>query len=647
MNRWIGFRIGLVYFGVLAFFALILFRLLQLQIITNPTLHDLATRQFQKVSKTAPFRLPIYDRNEEEMAVSIPASSIFARPKLIGRKRYASKVLAKTLGGSASKWHSKLKTDRPFIWIERQAKEAVARELAKYRLPGIFVESENKRIYPNGPLAAHIIGFTDIDGNGLAGTELTFNDELLQRSTESRVPRDGRGNPSYIDPTKPALEASRNGIYLTMDRRVQHIVEDELDAAMITTNSKAAMAVVMDPRNGEVIAMGQRPGFDPNHPAEADPNALNNRLVAHLYEPGSTIKPIFIGETLQLGLLDETTSIDCENGELKVADRIIHEAESDHRFNRLSVREVVAFSSNIGAVKIAQYLGTERVREVLDKFGFTERTGIRLPGETTSGSREESFWRPVTLANVAFGQGISITPIQLATAYAPIANGGYWVRPKVVIGEQSTAPRTLVEGQRILSPNTVSTLKSLLASAIEMPGATGVHAAIPGFRVAGKTGTAQKYVPGEGYAAGKYFSTFVGFLPLEKPELLVAVMLDEPRWPYYASQIAAPLFRRIAERSMQVLGKLPKSLIVRTPDFKRVVSSRDLVNEPTEGILESVGGTMPNLSGKTMRDALAVTHRYFKTVKSQGSGYLVSQFPVPGVPVNPNMPVTLIFSPEG
>ncbi|MBI1862118.1 MAG: transpeptidase family protein [Deltaproteobacteria bacterium] len=643
MNRWIGFRIGVVYLSLVCFLSLIGFRLIQLQVIRNPTLEELATRQFQKVSKTSPFRLPIYDRNEEELAVSIPMSSIFARPKLITRKRYTAKILAKVMGGPNTKWLSKLKADRSFIWIERQAKEEIARELARYRLPGIFVEAENKRIYPNGNLASHVIGFTDIDGNGLAGAELSFNDDLLQRSTEFRMPRDGRGNPSYIDPSKPAVEPGRAGISLTLDRRVQHIVEDELDISLMLTGSRAAMAIVMDPRNGEVIAMGQRPSFDPNRASDSDPQSLTNRTVSHLFEPGSTLKTFFIGEALQLGLLDETTSIDCENGEFRVGDRIIHEAESEHRFSRLSVADVLAFSSNIGAVKIAQYLGSERVREVLDKYGFTEKTGVRLPGEASSTAKEDAFWKPVQLANVAFGQGISINPLQLVAAYAPIANGGYRVRPKIVLGEQPSKTRSYQEGQRVLSPNTVATLRSLLVSVVEKKGGTGNNAAMPGFRVAGKTGTAQKYIAGLGYGGSKYFSTFIGFLPAEKPELLISVMVDEPHWPFYASQVAAPLFKKIAERSMQVLGKMPKTLVANASPF----GSPEKIATTIPPSRESVNGKMPNFAGKAMRDVLATAEGYFKHIRIVGSGYLVSQSPTPGSEVSANFPITLVFSPEG
>lgn len=641
MNRWIGLRIGAVYFALAGFMCLIIFRLAQLQILNNQPLQEMATRQFQKVSKTSPYRLPIYDRNEEEMAISIPSSSIFARPKIIRRKKYTAKVLSKLLGGSPSKWYSKLKTDRPFVWIERQANEEKARELAKFQLPGVFVEAENKRIYPNGTLASHILGFTDIDGNGLAGAELSFNDELLQRSTQFRIPRDGRGNPSYIDPSKSVAGPTRAGIYLTIDRRIQHIVEDELDLAMQTTNSKAALAIVMDPKTGEIIAMGQRPSFDPNRPSEADSNNLANRIVSHLYEPGSILKTFFVGEALQLGLLDESTSIDCENGELRVGDRVIHEAESDHTFGRLTVSEVLAYSSNIGAVKIAQYLGIERIREILDKFGFTEKTGIRLPAEATSPPKEDSFWRPVALANVAFGQGVSVTPLQMTLAYATVANGGYRIYPKLVLGEQPSKNKVFAEGQRVFSPNTIATLRSMLSAVTEKKGATGLLAAIPALRVAGKTGTAQKYIVGAGYGAGKYFSSFVGFVPAENAEILVSVMLDEPKWPYYASQIAAPLHRRISERTMQVLGKMPKVMIARER------SRTDRVFPPPFLPTERIHGRMPDFAGKTMRDVLTLTESYFKNIKVVGSGYLTSQIPVAGSEVDSSAPVTLIFSPEG
>jgi cell division protein FtsI (penicillin-binding protein 3) len=314
-------------------------------------------------------------------------------------------------------------------------------------------------------------------------------------------------------------------------------------------------------------------------------------------------------------------------------------------FDKISVSDVIAFSSNIGAVKIAQYLDTERVRETVERFGLTQKTGVRLPAEAFSSPKEDPLWRPILLANVAFGQGISMTPLQLAFAYAPLANGGLRVRPKVLLGESDSNRSASYEGTRVLSPNTVDRIRKILVSATEKQGATGVMASVSGIHVAGKTGTAQKYVPGVGYGSGKYVASFVGFLPAESAELLIAVIVDEPRWPYYASQTAAPVFKKIAERSLQILGRASKTLMT-----KQIINAPPTVFAPSHEQPElsgSVSGKMPDLQGRSVREVMRILGPYFNDIQIAGAGYLSTQTPAAGIEVSSQTPVRLQFSHNG
>ena len=646
-GHWIRFRLGFVYILFVLFSSLIVFRLIQLQVAHNPELEALALRQFQKVGTVAPPRLPIFDRNREELAVSMPAGSVFVRPRLVRDKKKVARIFAKVLGGTPAHWARRVESPKPFVWIHRQLSEESAKQLSHYRLPGVFIESENKRVYPNGPLGAHVLGFTDIDGNGIAGTELALNDELLQREQKTSVPRDGRGNPTYFDSKSIRAEDGKTGVYLTIDRRLQHLMEEELERALEETGGKSVLAVVMDPFTGEIFAMGQRPTFDPNVPSQSPPALLNNSILSHLYEPGSTMKVLLAAEAIQQGILTPQSPIDCGDGYRMYADKRVNEAESGHRFGVIPLEKVIAFSSNIGATRIADRLGVQRVRAAIDRFGLTSKTGIRLPGEATASQKNEGVWRPIFLGTVGFGQGIAVTPLQMVSAFAAFANGGYLVRPRILMRENAVSED--LEARRVLSPATALAVREMLVSVTETKGGTGYLARVPNVRVAGKTGTAQKYQAGTGYESRKYFSSFIGFLPADQPELLIGIMVDEPKWPYYAAQVAAPLFKRIAERSLQILDRVPKAMVVSS---ERVIPTTDTVLQAKRNSVSVVPSDdghwlMPDLTGLGVREALGILSPKFSNLSVYGFGYLKSQTPAPGTRVTSQSAIRLDFSAGG
>ncbi|MFM8312953.1 MAG: peptidoglycan D,D-transpeptidase FtsI family protein, partial [Deltaproteobacteria bacterium] len=424
--------------------------------------------------------------------------------------------------------------------------EELAVKLTQLKLTGIFVEPENHRFYPNATLASQVLGFTDIDGNGLAGIELSLNKQLIDPTSRMAVPRDGKGNLSYIEKKYGESIESSEGVQLTLDRRIQHVVDEELEKAEELYGGKHILAAVINPANGEIIAMGQRPLFDSNHPTQSSASYATNLWVSRLYEPGSTLKPIFAAEAIELGLMNQQSKIDCEMGHLQIGNMVIHEAEADHRFGVIPLSEVIQHSSNAGAAKVALKLGPQRLKAALEKFSLNKKTEVSLPGEVYSNLKSDDVWKTFYQATVGFGQGVSGTPLQILMSYAPFANGGFWVRPKILKREVEESTPNETDRKKILSVKTVTAMREILASVTESDKATGTKARISGIRVAGKTGTAQKYEPGKGYDSKKYLASFIGFLPAEKPELLIGVMVDEPRAPYYGGVTAAPVFKRIA-----------------------------------------------------------------------------------------------------
>lgn len=629
-------RIGVVFVGFALFALLLTLRLVQLQVLPNELLEELGRKQFERVGTKASYRLPIYDRNGEELAVSVPSFSIYARPAQVSNHWNTAYLLSVSLGGNSKQWFRKLKSKRPFVWIRRQVDEEVALKLQKRKLPGIFFEPENKRVYPNGSLAANILGFTDIDGKGLAGVELSLNDELASRESRFRAVRDGRGKTSYISLARNHFGKGA-GVSLTLDKRLQFLLEEELERSMEDLEAKAIIGVILHPKTGEILAMAQRPSFDPNLRGSSPSSHYANRAISHRFEPGSVLKPIFAASAIQSGLLRGDSLVDCEEGKIKVGRTWIGEADAGHHFSILPLWRVLEVSSNVGSVKVAQTLGSARVRTTLSQFGLTEKTGIRLPGEVSAGPRPRSHWTDLLTATVGFGQGVATTPIQLVASYLPFANGGYWIPPRIVkFSEQQERDLPL---RRLLSDAAVAEIRRALIAVTEGENGTGKAARVPGVTVAGKTGTAQKYVAGEGYGAGKYFSSFIGFLPAQEPELLIGVMVDEPKDKFYASTVAAPLFRRIAERAVQHRS-LPLHPQPQTKPVARV---------PAPLKLKRVGAgrwEMPELKGISLRRTLSLLGPHVERVRVYGQGYLVNQSPRAGAVLHARSRVALSFRPE-
>lgn len=633
-------RLAAVFVLFVGFLGLVGGRLVQLQILSPTAIQKLADRQLAGQARSAPYRLPVFDRNGEELAVSVPASSVYARPRQVRLKKRTANELASILGGSAKKWLRLLNSPRAFVWLKRQVTPEMGRKLLNRNLAGIYLEQEKKRVYPNGEMAASVLGFTDIDGNGLWGLEFSLNSELLQKESKFAITRDGKGRPAYfsgLDEENP----DRKGVYTTLDRRLQSALEQELNEAMSEFDAQSVIGIVMDPHSGEILAMGQKPAFDPNFARKASPEKYGNRCVSHLFEPGSTMKVLFAAEAIETGIMNRKTKIDCGNGKVAVADRTFREADAHHSWGSIPLEEVIRYSSNVGAVKVAQALGPGRIQETLSRFGLSRKTEVQLPGEGVFTERGADYWTPVHVATAGFGQGVSTTPLQMVAAFAPFANGGYWVRPKILLEKDGQAGMPPTDRIPVLRPQTVSIMRDILESVVHGKKGTGASAAVEGIRVAGKTGTAQKYVKDGGYKAGKYYSSFIGFLPADNPQLLIGVMVDEPAKDYYAAQVAAPLFSRIAKRALHIRNAFPKHLA----NVSGTVLEKSML--PPELITEGSSYVLPDLKGVSLRGALQVLGKQLIDVRVFGSGYLVRQTPAAGTAVQPNTKVILHFAPPG
>ncbi|HEX5760306.1 MAG TPA: penicillin-binding protein 2 [Thermoanaerobaculia bacterium] len=544
-----------LFFG--AWSAAVAARLYVLQVARHDHYAERAAQQQQTAVALTPARGTIYDARGRELAVSVQVDSAFAVPRDVEDPAAVARELAAFLGGDPAKLQSRLDSDKDFVWVARKLDPPVGAELRRRALPGIHFVEESKRYYPMRELAAQVLGYVGTDDGGLAGLELVYDEVVAGRKGERTVLRDARrGTVVAPDLAVSAAEPGRD-LHLTLDATIQHIVERELARAVEERHAQKGSAVFLDPATGAVLAMATYPGFDPNEFARVNASRWRNRAIMDVYEPGSTFKVITAAAAFEAGLVAPGDPFECEMGGITLAGIRIR----DHKaFGRLTFAEVMAKSSNVGVIKTALLLGDERLHGTVTAFGFGQATGIDLPGESPGILQPLKTWRPLTKAYISFGQGIAVTPLQLAAAVGAVANGGTLLKPHVVAALGSGGdgelihPRPPVVGQAV-SPRTAATLRAVLEGVVI--GGTGKGAAVPGYRVAGKTGTAQKAVAG-GYSRSGYVPSFVGFAPVERPVLVGVVAVDEPGgWAYHGGQVAAPLFGAIARQVLLYLGVRP------------------------------------------------------------------------------------------
>ena len=527
-------------------------RAVWLQGVRAEPLSQLAATQQRQTLEIPARRGTIFDRNGVPLALGEQATTAYADPTQLTDPRRVALAAERALGIEADAIYPEL-TDRSraFVYLKRKADPAEAAKLERRDLTGVGFYAEERRRYPQAGVAAQVLGFAGDDNEGLAGLELSLDDVLRGEPGKETVLRDPFGR--VVDVLSETAERQGRDVFLTIDHRIQANAEDVLRSAVRRLGAKAATAVVLDPRTGDVLAMATAPGFNANDFSKVRPDYQRNRAVIDTYEPGSTFKLIPVAGALAEGLVTPSTSFTLPPS-IQVADRVIHEHDPRGTVN-MTVADIVSQSSNVGAIALAQRLGSERLASWIERFGFGRRTGIDFPGETRGLVLPLERWSGSTIGNLPIGHGIAVTPVQMAAAYAAVANGGVWVQPHVV-DHVAGGRRTRPERRRIVSPQVAEKLSAMLTNVVA-DGGTGTLAAIPGYKVAGKTGTAAKPLPdGSGYSTSRYVASFVGFVPASRPELVILVTVDEPS-TIWGGVVAAPTFQEIARFGLQYLEVPP------------------------------------------------------------------------------------------
>jgi cell division protein FtsI (penicillin-binding protein 3) len=668
INKWVRLRLIMVGLGLGLLLMVVGGRFFQLQILMGDELRDEADREVQKLCPILPVRGQILDRRGTELAISTRVHSVGAHPKKIKNPGRLSQELAPVLGISPKELRAQLGSNEPFVWVKRHLtpeKEAafLAWEEKKEKKPvepgsdgrrdedWIYLLPEARRYYPQQALAGHVLGFCDIDGRGLEGLEFQFDEELYGKPKKVQRMVDARGRCVVTEEKAWDPEVMGHNVVLTLDRTIQYITEKELMHGVEKWRAAGGYAMVMRPQTGEILAMAQTPTMDPNRFAQFPAEIRRNRLVTHAMEPGSAFKIFIAASALDAHIVKPMDKFHCENGlwHLNAKERI----RDVHPYGGLTVLGIIQKSSNIGAAKIANKCGPARLHDYLKAFGFGSRTGVQFPGENAGLLKNLRLARsPLDRATCAFGQGVSVTPLQLTAALAAIGNDGVLMEPLLVKEIVDAKGETIKElpprqARRVMSSQAARQMLEIMET-VTQPGGTAVGAAPPGFTAAGKTGTAQKLV-GRAYSHSKFNSVFIGLVPADNPVLAITIIIDESKGAIYGGVVAAPIFREIAAQTLRVLGYYPPTphapvLANLLPALAHSQGESD--PKPTPVVApasQEALAVMPDLRGKTIRQVLDLLHRSGIRCRLEGSGLAIAQDPAPGSPIAPGDVCKIVF----
>lgn len=557
-SKFIRLRILIVGLVFTAAFALIGGKALMLQITQGSWLSRKASGQVEDELRSVGKRGTIFDRRGREMAVSVDVTSIAVRPARVKDPEAAARDLAGILKRPAAEIKARLTSTKPFVWVKRQATPKEVEAVRRLRAPGIEFVSESNRFYPNRTLAAHLIGFTGVDGKGLEGVEFYYDSHLQGTDASVRGRRDALGNRFHSEPP-PDEEVSGKNLVLTVDQGVQFAAETALNEAVSANRARSGMAVVMEPRTGAILALALAPAFNPNAYEEVKKSLWRNRAVTDPFEPGSTLKIFVAAAALEHTNLSPKTTFNCENGAYRIGRHTVHDV---HHYGTLTLQEIIKFSSNIGAAKIGEKVGPERLHQTLRAFGFGQKSGIDSPAETAGLLMPPRNWKEIDIAAISFGHGVSVSAIQLISAVSAIANDGILMKPRLVQAVTDRQGRVLEkfepeEVRRAVSRRTAQSLKEILQGVMH-PGGTGTQAALDGYTACGKTGTARKVDENGQYTNDRHLASFVGFAPADEPRVSVLVVIDEPKGQITGGAVAAPVFRKIAQSALNILNVPPR-----------------------------------------------------------------------------------------
>lgn len=644
----------------------VVLRLCWLQIIRAEELKEWSDNQLAGILNGQVPRGRIVDRDGEELAVSILSKSLYVDPKLLLEDKAASKqlpkrdarrisadLLAPVLKMDAEELYEIFSRSGRFWWVKRTLEPKEAEQVRKIikdnKLSGLVFEDESKRYYTKKRAAAQVLGFVGTDDVGLSGIELELDTVLRGAETKSSALFDAWGNEIL---GKDEYQRQRNNhlatVYLTLDSKMQYVLEDAMDDAMERTKAQGAAAIIMDPYTGEILGMASRPTFDPNKFWQYSQESWNNKGVSMIYEPGSVFKPLVGCMGLTEGIITPDTVFQ-DDGRIRIADRIIHNWDGEG-MGAVPFSTVIKFSINTGMVQLGMQLGANRLIDYSKKFGFGKPTGIDLPGEESGLLYEpENMYEP-DIATMAIGQGIAVTPLQVLCAISAIANGGELLRPYVVKKVVASNGEVIREGKKhvvrnIVTEKVAEQMRGMMEKVVSEGG--GKTAAIKGYRIAGKTGTAEKLAAGGGYAPGQYIASFVGFVPSDKPKYAMLVMLDTPKGVFYGSQVSAPIFRDTLQQILVAKGIMP-STSEGLPSFKELSHKniKDIEkSKPLPQLLLTDKGKIkiPDFSGYDMRCIAGVLEKEGLRLKPYGGGIAYQQRPLVGTEVEKDSTVEIWF----
>jgi cell division protein FtsI (penicillin-binding protein 3) len=671
-------RIVLLAFLAALWLGAVLARLIYLQIYCYGEYQARARRQQQRVVEVSPRRGGLYDRNLHELAMSVSLDSCFAVPVEIADPAMVARLLAGVLETPQEEIEQRLSSSKSFVWIARKLPPEKTARIQALNLRGVYFQKEFQRSYPMGSLAAHLLGYVDIDDRGLGGIEYAFDEQLRIRGGKMLVMADARRRWYERRGGEAGTAAS---LVLTIDENIQYIAEKELAAAIARTQARAGTIIVQDPNTGELLAVANWPVFNPNTASTSPADARIDRAVSALYEPGSTFKIVTVAAALEEGITRADDLIDCQMGAIFIGKHRIR----DHKpFGVLSVSQVISNSSDIGAIKLGLRLGAPKFYQYIRAFGFGAPTGIELPGETRGLLRRVEAWSPISIGAISMGQEIGVTPVQLVSAISAIANGGMLLRPRVVRemrrGAQMVSPRqdlsSAATPRRVIRPDTAATMRQMLEGVVLV--GTGRLAKLEGYTAGGKTGTAQKIDPSSGrYSLRDYIASFVGFAPVNTPAITVLVVLDSPVGGHHGGEVAAPFFRTVAQQTLAYLRVTPDVPLTSTAQSsqgprEKVVDDTDLsdfdpaqildsreqsapqAGEESSGkpsqttatlVLESEDGvSVPAFAGQTVRAFIEECVRLGLNPVPVGSGVAVEQVPQAGARVRPGSRIVVRFA---
>jgi cell division protein FtsI (penicillin-binding protein 3) len=625
-------------------------RLVLLQVVRHASLVKLATRQQMRTLDAAAKRGDILDRRGRVLATSVDADSIYAEPSVIEDPKAVTEALCKALGDCTPKEREslvgKLGKNRPFAYVRRKVSPDDLKRVEALNLEGVGSFKEDRRFYPNKELAAHLLGYVGVDNQGLNGLEYTYDAQIRGKAGTVLVQTDARRRAFARFERPPTIGST---VELTIDEYLQHIAERELHAGVIENRAAGGTAIVMNPHTGEILAMANEPTFNPNSYRDFDDTARRNRAVQDLYEPGSTFKVVTVSAALEEKIMTPDTIIDTNPGRIQVAPgRVVTENEN-HNYGVIPLSQVIVESSNVGAIKIGFKVGAERLSRYVGLYGFGHAVSRDFPGESPG-----IVWRPEKLndgglASVSMGYQVGVTPLQIVAAVSSVANGGEYVEPRVIRAVYRDSRRFVIPPhpeRRIISADTAAAMTSIMEGVVSAEHGTAHAAQISGFTIAGKTGTARKLVD-KRYSQTEYNASFVGFVPSRDPAVAIVVVIDSPHGPnrYFGGTVSAPIFKRIAESTLRYLGvgqtinPIPPVLVARHSDNPGAANvaggpGAEDPDSPTVSLVSNGPGTMPDLRGLSAREALRKMLRLGLSAHVDGTGFVVSQDPPAGTPLD-------------